>query len=78
MIAALFSVLLFASDTSAAATQPQQGSNATTEAPQEEKKICKREMATESRMGSKRICLTAAEWRERQSRGDGNLGLISK
>ena len=78
MIAALFSVLLFASDTAATTMQPEQAPAATAEAPKEEKKICKREMATESRMGSKRICLTAAEWRERQSRGDGNLGLISK
>lgn len=78
MIAALFSVLLFASDTSAVAAQPEQASAVAAEAPKEAKKICKREMATESRMGSKRICLTAAEWRQRQSRGDGNLGLINK
>jgi hypothetical protein len=29
----------------------------------EEKKICKREESTESRLGGKRICLTAEQWR---------------
>ena len=70
MIAALFSVLLFAADTSATntTTQPEQVPAATAaEAPKEEKKICKREMATESRMASKRVCLTAAEWKARDT-----------
>ena len=73
MITALFSVLLLASDAAAAAPAP-----ASTEAPKEEKKICKREMATESRMGSKRVCLTAAQWRERQNDEIRGLGLVTK
>lgn len=63
MIAALFSVMLLASD--AAATVPAPEPLATVEAPKDEKKICKREMASESRLGAKRVCLTAAEWRAR-------------
>ena len=79
MIAALFSVLLFASDTEAAATLPGQAPAAAAEAPKDEKKICKREAATESRLGAKRVCLTAAQWRERQDGADvKGLGLISK
>ena len=68
MIAALFSVLLFAADTSATntTTQPEQVP-AAGEAPKEEKKICRREMATESRMASKRVCLTAAQWKARDT-----------
>ncbi|HJR82476.1 MAG TPA: hypothetical protein VJ775_00975 [Sphingomicrobium sp.] len=31
-----------------------------------EKKICRREASTESRLGGKRICLTAEQWRARQ------------
>jgi hypothetical protein len=33
-------------------------------APKEEKKICKRLPASESRMAAKRLCLTAAEWKQ--------------
>jgi len=79
MIAALFSVLLFASDTEAATTMPEQAPAAAAEAPNEEKKICKREAATESRLGAKRVCLTAAQWRERQDgAGVKGLGLVNK
>lgn len=35
----------------------------------EERKICMREESTGSRLGSKRICKTAAEWKAMQ--GDG-------
>ena len=41
--------------------------------PQEQKKdrlICKRDDATESRLGSKRICKTAAQWRGEKSNDD--------
>ena len=34
--------------------------------PQEEKKICKRIDASESRTAAKRVCLTASEWKKRQ------------
>ncbi|WP_158702986.1 hypothetical protein [Allosphingosinicella vermicomposti] len=39
---------------------------APTEAPKEERKICKKIEASESRLAGKRVCLTAAEWK-RQS-----------
>jgi hypothetical protein len=71
MISALFSVLLLASDTAAA---PAPAAPAATETPKAERKICKREMDTTSRMGSKKICMTAAEWKSRDI-GDGARGL---
>jgi len=36
----------------------------------EEKKVCKRIAATESRMAAKRICMTAADWKKQQSDED--------
>lgn len=76
----LFSVLLFASDTSSTAVQPEPVA-AAIEAPKEqakeERKICKREDDTTSRMGSKRVCLTAAQWRARETSIKG-LGDVTK
>lgn len=45
-----------------------------------EKKICKRSGTSESRMGSKRICKTAAQWRrsEGESTDGDRAGLSSK
>ncbi|NML06856.1 hypothetical protein [Sphingomonas sp. G-3-2-10] len=40
--------------------------------PPEERKICKRTQDTGSRMGSKRICKTAAEWRAMEGASNGN------
>ena len=74
----LLSLLLLGAETPAETAQSAPGSVATAEAPKDEKKICKREMATESRMGSKRICLTAAQWRERQVEDVKGLGLVTK
>jgi len=74
MIAALFSVMLLASD--AAATVPAPAPSI--EEAKEEKKICKREMASESRLGGKRVCLTAAQWRARSSGGVNGLGDVTK
>ncbi|HEY5722332.1 MAG TPA: hypothetical protein VIT45_08415 [Allosphingosinicella sp.] len=34
--------------------------------PAKEKKVCRTETASESRLGAKRICMTAAEWRARE------------
>jgi hypothetical protein len=62
---ALLSVLLLASETPAAIAPSTDATAA--EAPKEEKKICRREAATESRLGSKKICLTAAQWKARDS-----------
>ena len=43
---------------------------ATAEQPKEERKICRRVALATSLHGSKRVCLTAAEWRERQGSDD--------
>ena len=36
------------------------------EKPKGEKKICRTEAQSESRLGAKKICMTAKEWRARQ------------
>jgi hypothetical protein len=46
------------------------GSGAAAE-PKKERKICKKEEVTESRMGASRICKTAAEWRADGQAGPG-------
>ena len=76
MITELLGVLMMVSDTSAAATTQASTPAAAVEAqaPKEEKKICKREAATESRLGAKKVCLTAAQWRARDN-GDATRGL---
>ena len=61
----LLSVLLLASETPATVVPSTDATAA--EAPKEEKKICKREAATESRLGSKKVCLTAAQWKARNT-----------
>lgn len=71
----LLSALLLASETPTVTTAAQEAPAA---APKEEKKICKREMATESRLGSKRICLTAAEWKARDMGEMRGLGDVTK
>lgn len=75
---ALLSLLLLASDTSASAPA-EPAASATAEKPKAERKICRREEATESRLAAKRVCLTAAEWQAR-SNGDAsrNLGDVTK
>ena len=74
MLTVALSMLLLATDTTAAAPSQPVEAQQTAEAPKVEKKICKRDQATESRMGSKRICLTAAEWKERQSQTTDAFG----
>ena len=69
MTTALLSVLLLASEAAAVAstaTPATAEAVKTDEAVKAERKICKRESTTESRMGSKRLCLTASEWKARQ------------
>lgn len=65
MLAALFSVLLVASETAsgAASTPP---SPVTNEAAEPEKKICKRQPVTGQIQGTKRICMTAEQWKRVQ------------
>ena len=73
----LLSLLLLASDTPAAA--PAEPAPTTAEKPKAERKICRREEATESRVAAKRVCLTAAEWQARANGGDSRgLGDVSK
>jgi hypothetical protein len=76
MFTVALSVLFIAAGTDTAVTTapaPQ-----ATETPKAERKICKREEATESRLGGKRVCLTAEQWRERQRRATSGLGDVSK
>ena len=44
-------------------------------APKQEHKICRREQATGTRSTTK-ICLTAAEWRERDANGSADDGAM--
>jgi hypothetical protein len=55
----------------AAQTAPADPAAAQAEAPaKKERKICRYEQATESRLGGKRICKTAAEWKAQDSSVD--------
>ena len=68
-----------ANSTPPAAQAPSQQATAEMEkADGGEKKICKREESTESRLGGKRVCLTAEQWRERQRGATRDLGDVSK
>lgn len=78
MISALFSVALLLSGT------PVQAPAGTSTAPagqttaaKEEKKICKRDLTSGTRLGTKRTCLTAAEWKARDTTFK-SLGDVSK
>ena len=64
MISLLLTALLVTGDTAAATTQP---TTAVVEAPKEERKICKREQVSTSLHGSKRVCLTARQWKARDT-----------
>jgi len=71
MLTVALSVLLLATETAVPAPQqPATAISQPVEAQKAEKKICKREQSTESRMDSKRICLTAAQWKERQDQSE--------
>ena len=75
MLTVALSVLLLATETAAPAPQPPAAAiSQSSEVTKAERKICKREQATESRLGSKRICLTAAQWKERQGQSDDPFG----
>lgn len=52
-----------ASATPPAAAQAPAGTAEAKKSDEGEKKICKREENTESRLGGKRICLTAEQWK---------------
>ena len=63
----LFIALVFA------ATTPASPASAETQSPPaktktvEEKKVCKRIPSTTSRMGSEKVCMTAAEWKKQEN-----------
>lgn len=62
MFVALFSVLLVASETAATtAATPQ--APVTNEAAEPPKKVCKRQPVTGQLQGTKRICMTAEQWK---------------
>ena len=65
MIAALLSVLLITSEGAAgtAVTPPAPPANEVVEA---EKKICKRQPVTGQIQGTKRVCMTAEQWKRVQ------------
>lgn len=69
MIPALFSVMLLASgaDAAVATTAP---TTETAEAPKAERQICKREPIPSSQYRTKRVCMTASQWKAR-ARGEG-------
>ena len=67
---AAFSAPVFAQNNGQAAPvtvdgAQQAGQNAKTEDPADHK-ICKRVVATESRLGAKKVCLTAQQWKDRE------------
>ena len=72
---ALSVLFLAAADTAPTTAAPSQSA---AEAPKSERKICKREDATESRLGAKRVCLTAEQWKERQRLATTGLGDVAK
>ena len=65
MFAALFSVLLISSEgtTAAVTTPPAPIAN---EAAELDKKICKRQPVTGQIQGTKRVCMTADQWKRVQ------------
>ena len=74
MLTVALSVLLLATETAAPAPQqPATAISQPAEAQKAEKKICKREQSTGSRMDSKRICLTAAQWKEHEQEARDNV-----
>jgi hypothetical protein len=65
MIAALFSVLLITSE-GAAATAATPSAPVANEATEANKKICKRQPVTGQLQGTKRVCMTAEQWKRAQ------------
>lgn len=82
MITALFSIMLLADAHAAhtdaapaAATAPAPASQAAEE-PKAERQICKREPIPSSQYRTKRVCMTASQWKAR-ARGEGIEDLSS-
>ena len=66
MLAAMFSMLLITSDTAATTTVPAPATNEAAEAYDPDKKICKRQPVTGQLQGTKRVCMTAEQWKRVQ------------
>ena len=66
MLAALFSVMLIASETNATTTAVPQAPVSNEAAVEPEKKICKRQPVTGQLQGTKRVCMTAEQWKRVQ------------
>lgn len=66
MFVALLSVMLIASETSANSLPPAPAANEAAEAPDPDKKICKRQPVTGQLQGTKRVCMTAEQWKRVQ------------
>jgi len=67
MLTALFSVMLIASETgTTTSTPPAPVANEAAEAPDPDKKICKRMAVTGQLQGTKRVCMTAEQWKRAQ------------
>jgi len=74
MIPALISVMLLVSDTAAETAAPTAPASAeAAEVPKAERQICKREPIAGSQYGSKRVCMTAAQWKARKRNGNAGL-----
>ena len=58
---------LFAATLAFAVTAPAMAAENAPKAPEKEKKICRTELATGSRVRKHRVCLTEAQWRELNS-----------
>lgn len=76
MIPALFTVMLLASDSAAATPAPAAPAAQTAEEPKQERQICKREPIPSSQYRTKRVCMTASQWKAR-ARGEGIEDLSS-
>jgi hypothetical protein len=68
MFVALFSVMLIASETTATTntTPPASVANQSAEPADPNKKICKRQQVTGQLQGTKRVCMTAEQWKRVQ------------
>ena len=74
----LLSMLLLAAEPKAVASAVPSTDAAAPELAKEEKKICKRDIDSTSRIGTKPVCLTPSQWRKRQSGDMKCLGLDRK
>lgn len=66
MLVALLGVMLIASETTANTTPPAPVSNVAAGTADPNKKICKRQEVTGQLQGTKRVCMTAEQWKRVQ------------